>query len=264
MGTSVTSKLTKEQTDNLISDFRVNLGTRLKGKREKVNLSQKDLADCLDINQSTLSKYESGDRDMSASMLPLFSTYCKFPMYELFPRDVSKYILDTFSTAVNITVERKKRQINLQKRKESFLMEQKQAGEERILKAQVYEVNGKEVYEPVAQKLVSKSLREQYKDAELHTEFEPYTEKEFCDFIKSKGTVLVDSVINAGQFLMQIEDAPNKDTLKGAIADFIVDELVINQVAQRNSDELSRRAYAYYRLLYHQRMDNDEKYKDEH
>lgn len=257
MGATITTKLSEEQTKTLITDFLRKLGTRLKGKREKINLSQKELAECLNIDQSTLSKYESGDRDMDASMLPLFSTYCKFPMCDLFPKDESQFILDTFSRAVTITVERKKRQVELQRRKEDIKMTQKQSGEEKILKAHVFEVNGKEVYEPVPQKLVSKSLRELYKDAEMHTEYRPYSKKEFCDFVRTKDMSLIDSVLNAGQFLQQIEDVPYKDTLKGAVADYIVDELVINQVAQRASDEVSRRAYAYYRLLYHQKMNSE-------
>ena len=54
----------------------------------------------------------------------------------------------------------------------------------------------------------------------------------------------------AGQFLRQIEDLPNKETLKGLIADYIVDELVINDITQGHPDEMSRRAYEYYRRMY--------------
>lgn len=46
-----------------------------------------------------------------------------------------------------------------------------------------------------------------------------------------------------------------KETLKGAVADYIVDELVINQVAHKHPDEVSRRAYAYYRMLYQRIQD---------
>ena len=50
-------------------------------------------------------------------MLPLFSVYCKFPLCDLFPQDESKTILDTFAAAVSITVERKKRQEDLCRKK---------------------------------------------------------------------------------------------------------------------------------------------------
>lgn len=65
-----------------------------------------------------------------------------------------------------------------------------------------------------------------------------------------------DSVLYAGQFLKQIEHLPHKDTLRGMLADYIVDELVINRVAHKGSDEVSRRAYAYYRMLYRKNMNS--------
>lgn len=249
------TKLTNEQKDTLISGFLAKLGKRLESKRLRLNLSQSELADCLDIDRTTISRYENGTRDMQVSLLPLFSTYCKFPMCELFPKDESQEILDTFSTAVSITAERKKRQEELRQKKSDELEIRKQKGQ-KILKGQVFDVDGMEVYEPVPPRLVSKSLRDRYKDAEMHTEYGPYSEAEFCDFVRAKGDILVDAVMYAGQFLKQIEEQPHKETLRGMIADYIVDELVINEVAQKHPDEVSRRAYAYYRLLYHQNMDS--------
>ncbi|MCR5097950.1 MAG: helix-turn-helix domain-containing protein [Lachnospiraceae bacterium] len=109
------TKLTDEQKKDLISEFLTNLGNRIKARRVRRSLSQTELANCLDLDRTTLSKYESGDRDMQVSMLPLISTYCNFPLYELFPRDESQSILDTFAKAVSIVVERKKRQEKMQK-----------------------------------------------------------------------------------------------------------------------------------------------------
>ena len=43
---------------------------------------------------------------------------------------------------------------------------------------------------------------------------------------------------------------PEKETLKGALADYIVDELVIEHVSQKHPDEMSKRAYEYYRRLF--------------
>lgn len=252
----VTRKLSDEQTKKLVEDFLYKLGDRLRIKRNKINLTQAELSKCIDISQSELSKIESGQSDPNVSVLPLYSTYCNFPMYELFPREESQFILDTFAKAVTITVERRKRQQTLQHKKDLIKQQAQKDGTERVLKAQVYDVNGQEVYEPVAQKPTNKSLREQYKDAEMHTEFQPYNEMEFCDFVRNKDTELLESVLNAGQFLKQIENVPHKETLRGALADYIVDELVINQVAHKGSDEVSRRAYAYYRMLYQQRMND--------
>lgn len=54
---------------------------------------------------------------MQISMLPRFSVYCKFSLCDLFPQDESKTILDAFAAAVSITVERKKRQEDLCRKK---------------------------------------------------------------------------------------------------------------------------------------------------
>lgn len=249
-------KLSIEQRHTLVSDFLTSLGERLAAKRKKRNISQYDLAYCLDIDHSTLSKYESGDRDMQVSMLPLFSTYCDFPMYDLFPKDESKAILDTFAKAVSITVDRKKRQEKAQHKKAIKSEELRKHGREKILKAQVFDIDGREVYEPIPPKK-GKSIRDRYKDAEMHTEYPPYSEKEFSNYVAEQKEELVDSVVSAGQFLDQIEDMPNKETLRGMIADYIVDGLVIDSVARKHPDEQARRAYAYYRKLYHSHEDQE-------
>lgn len=78
------------------------LGEHLKAKRTRINLSQEELAECLETDQTTLSKYENGTRDMNVSLLPLYSVYCNFPVYELFFKDESDIILDVFAKAVTI------------------------------------------------------------------------------------------------------------------------------------------------------------------
>lgn len=194
---------------------------------------------------------------MQVSMLPMFSTYCKFPLHELFPRDESKQILDTFAKAVSVTVDRKKRQEDLRKKKEANQIARKKSGQDKVLKGQVFEVNGRNVYEPVPIKVTSRSLRDRYKDAEMHTEHGPYMESEFCEYVKAKDETLIESVLSAGQLLKQLGDGRQKETLKGMVADYIVDELVINSVAREHPDEVSRRAYAYYRMLYQHFQDDE-------
>jgi len=238
------TKLTPIETQLMVSDFLKTIGGRLRAKRTKKSLSQEEIAYCLDIDQSTLSKYENGDRDMSISLLPQFSTYCKFPMYELFPRDESQMILDSFAKAVKITVKHKKRQ------------DTKSIDSDRILKGQLYDVNGKEVFVPAKTTVTKKSKREMYKDAELHSEYEPYSQEMFCNYIVSKKDIS-SSIIEAGAFLSEIMNMPKKETLRTAVADYIIDEAIINDVSKREPDEQSERAYAYYRMLYHRYMNSD-------
>lgn len=253
----ITGRLSDVQKKELITGFLKNLGERLMLKRNVRNISQQELAECLNIDRSTLSKYESGDRNMQVSMLPLFSTYCKFSLRERFPEDESKEILDTFSVAVIITADRRKRRDQSRQKKMGVIAPYGQVEQKRILKGQVYDVDGQEVFEPTVHKQKPKSLREKYKDAEMHTEFSAYSDMEFCDFVKSQNERLKDSVVSAGQFLKQIEELANKETLKGLLADYIVDELVINRVANEHPDEVSRRAYAYYQKLYQEYLSGD-------
>lgn len=241
----INTKLSDEQRNTMISDFLIKLGRRLEFKRRRLNLSQTELADCLEIDRTTLSRYENGTRDMQVSMLPLFSTYCNFPIYELFPKDESQAILDTFAEAVTITVSRKHRQ---ELRKENQIVSY---GPRKNLKGKVYEIDGVERFEPVRPKAaVTKSARAKYKDAEITTDYKPYTDEEFCEIIKMRDEETVNAVLKAGQFLEQIEKMPSKDSLKGAVADYIIDELVISEIAQKYPDMTAQRVYAYYRALY--------------
>ena len=243
------TKLSAEQTRSLVKDFLENLGRRIERKREIRNLSQSELSECLNIDRTTLSRYENGERDMPVSTLPLLSTYCKFPLYELFPKEDSRAILDTFAKAVSITVNRKKRHDTLRQVKKDKAEYLREIGHERVLKGQVYEIDGKEIFEPVPPKK-QKSLREQYKDAEVQTNYRAFSEKEFYNYVIEQKPEIADSISAAGQFLEQIEGLANKETLKGMVADYIVDGIVIDSVSKERPDELSKRAYAYYQQLY--------------
>ena len=79
MSATVTKKLSEERRKSIVADFLFKLGTRLRMKREKMGLSQKELSDCLEVDQTNLSRYENGERGMNVSLLPLFSVYCRFP-----------------------------------------------------------------------------------------------------------------------------------------------------------------------------------------
>lgn len=53
------------------------VGPRLKVLRESVNLTQKDIASYLSVDQSLVSKFETGERSISSDMLKSLSNlYC--------------------------------------------------------------------------------------------------------------------------------------------------------------------------------------------
>lgn len=244
-------KLSKEQSNSIVQTFLQSFGERLKFRRKKVNLSQDELADCLDLEASTLSKYESGTRDMQVSLLPLISVYCDFPMYELFPKEESACILDVFAHAVRITVDRHKRQSEYRARRKENAELKKLMGKGKELKGYVYDVDGHEVYEPAASRSNGKTAsKERYRSASVEPDMPPYSEQSFCNFIKNEIPDSIQPVMDAGQFLNSVDGMPKKEGLREAVADYIVDELVINHISAGHYDERIGRMYAYYYELY--------------
>lgn len=78
----------------------------------------------------------------------------------------------------------------------------------------------------------------------------PCSGKEFCEYVKTDTPDVVQPVMDAGQLLNSIKDAPRKNGLRDSVADYIVDETVINRIARDSDDEQSKRMYAYYCELY--------------
>lgn len=113
----------------------------------------------------------------------------------------------------------------------------------------MYDLDGIEIFEPVADKPVSKSMREMYKDFSMPVQAQPFSDEEFREYIQQQGEDVMNMVINAGQFLKQLSDKPNKLTLIDAIADYVIDELVINRIT-KVPDEPAERAYAYYLRMF--------------
>ena len=123
---------------------------------------------------------------------------------------------------------------------------------DKTLTARIYEVGGKEVREEIKRK--EKTRKDKYRSAEISTQVEPFSKEEFCDYINRFDEETKDSVIKGGGFLEQIENRPKKAVLADVVADYIVDEIVINRVSVNHPDEASKRAYAYYKRL-RERMD---------
>ena len=66
--------------DKIKNDFLITVGSVIKRKRKKKNITLKKLSGYLDISIATLSRMENGKLDMPATTLPLISSYCGFPV----------------------------------------------------------------------------------------------------------------------------------------------------------------------------------------
>ncbi len=81
----------------------------------------------------------------------------------------------------------------------------------------------------------------------MPAEAEPFSDEEFAEYLKTFDSDIRDSLYSAGVFLERIIDEPRKDTLRKAVVDYIVDEVIINRVSDKYAGETAKRAYAYYK-----------------
>lgn len=156
--------------------------------------------------------------------------------------------MNMFSTTVSVAVERKVRQ---EKKKADQLITP--FSSRKNLKGQVYEVDGVEVFEPAKHREATpKSQKAKYRDAEMITDYKTCTDEEFCDYVRMHDDEEIDRFLTAGEFLKQLQEAPSKDSLKGSIADYIIDGLVISEMSKPFQDPIVQRVYAYYKAMYQQ------------
>lgn len=66
----------------------LNLGAKIKARREELGLSQQDLAKALDLDQGKVSLIERGGRKISASELPLLAKVLKRPISWFYSEDM--------------------------------------------------------------------------------------------------------------------------------------------------------------------------------
>jgi transcriptional regulator with XRE-family HTH domain len=64
--------------DNLIKDYRLKLGDKIKLVREERGYSQEQLAVLMDINRTTISKIENGKFSITVDSLARFSIYLDY------------------------------------------------------------------------------------------------------------------------------------------------------------------------------------------
>ena len=189
--------------DAFLQDF----GEYLNRKRLGKNISMEDLADFLDVSQSTMSRYENGNSDMNISNIPLLSLYCGFSMKNCFSSLKVLELIDSFRDIVNIKRHRYQREYE---RKNTVNRKEKK------LKAQIYEIDGTEVTEYISSREKEHlSYREQLARGDIELPVKPYTEEEFKEYLKQdENEELLVMLDGASQIIRYIGDAPRKETVK--------------------------------------------------
>ncbi len=81
-------------------DYLVEVGKVIRENRNKKNISQEKLALYLEVDRSTISKYESGSTDMPVSNLPLISYYCNFSMSEFIRTKDAERVINVLDESI--------------------------------------------------------------------------------------------------------------------------------------------------------------------
>lgn len=223
----------------LRTEFLIQLGLKIRKYREKKNLAQVDLAKCLGISDSSLSDYENGVEDMKISHLPVISLYCDVPMERLLPSEEMREFISSVSMAVDITRKRYERQ------------DKTKSGSKRKLISRTFEEGGMEYTVPAFEDISPPSIREQYRRGIIEPDAQPLSEKEFYNYVKDNKPELIGVILDAGMLLRDLEDMPKTETIKGYVADFIVNKVFMIEYSDRNNryNTPQQRLYAYYYVL---------------
>lgn len=226
-------KLTEDEKNKLSDKFLSMIGKVIYQNRTKHNISQKELAICLDVSESSISNYENGKQDMTATTLPLISTYCNFNISEYFQPETINFV-DTFKSLVSI--ERNKI------KNSSRLYEQV---DKRELVSQTYIEDGRYITEPVKKKTMKLSFKDLVIFGMKETNAEPFNDNELSEYLES--CKCPDIINAASQIITYTDGYNNKNTIKGQLADFMLNEIFIERY--KNADKQAERVYAYYKQL---------------
>ena len=216
-------KLSYEQEKRLSYDFLNMIGKVIFKNRAKHNISQKELAECLDVSESSISNYENGNQDMPVSRLPLISTYCDFDITEYFQPETVNYV-KTFKSLIYI-----EKQKNMRRSAKSASQKDR-----RELVSRTY-----------LEKVVKVPFKDEVLSGHVETAVEPLSDNELQVYLESCNCVeLLNSV---SKILEYTESAKNTTALSNQMADFVLNEIFIENL--KENDGMAKRIYAYYKKL---------------
>jgi len=75
--------------------------------------------------------------------------------------------------------------------------------------------------------------------------------------IRNRYAGTIEAIVDAGRLLKAIKDEPRKEMFRCEIADYILNTTVLSAMSKKEHDELEERAYAYYRMMFNEMMDNN-------
>lgn len=80
----------------------MNLSNLIKSKRIQKNMTMEELASKLGVNQSTITRWESGNiKSIKADKVPLLSKYLDIPIEKILPEDSINKLKNSIKTSIN-------------------------------------------------------------------------------------------------------------------------------------------------------------------
>lgn len=232
--------MNKEERESIREKFRRDIGNTICKKRMQKNISQKELGDFLSMNRTSISRYENGEQEISASLLPLISIYCDFSMKEYFNETFDKKICKKFRNIVREMVAQEKNREKKEEKKQGNQSHKK-------LIEKVYEVDGKREVEKVPSQR-TESYNKKMLRAEVRLSAQPFTEQEFQDYLKNEGKYLCPIIDACSEFLDFMKDMKKKETLKNIMCEFVLREGFVKNMDEARTD--LKRFYMYYRVQF--------------
>ena len=223
--------------------FLENIGSIIKRKRKKLNITQSQLAKFLHVDSSTLCKYEKGITDIPVSKLPLISTYCDFKITDFFTNDTSQELLDTFNKLADI------RGMQYLKNEEHATTKLQKPS----LLGHIYiDENGKEFTEYLTVKEPSHPKKSLSIENLLDQEpIIPFSKVEFIEYIlKDEQKKLYDALTGAKLLLdcIDTDKKPGKkQKLRNDLAKYIIEDIIIKEAS--NGNYQAKQAYGFYKNL---------------
>lgn len=225
----------KSEKEELKKNFLVRLGSYLKERREHKGYSQESVAQVIEVERSVLSKYEDGKASMKVDTLPVLSAIYDFELSECFKQPEYRDLVSKFKGAVTVMSHKYER-----KRYRQTLVKY-----ERVRPATT--VDGERVMIVEETKTGKVSFGEKIKSGSIVVEDRAYNDYEMESYLERIINANGSAVADALTMLDSISEAKKKETLKGVVADYVINELIVEPMVYNQDNGYFRRAYAYYK-----------------
>ncbi len=237
-----------EEKEKIIKLFLIKLGGKIRYKRKAKGLKQEALASYLEVNDSSISRYEAGDVDFPVSKLALISKYCDTPLKEYFDEELQKSISLSLCEMTKL-IQEKYQKKDARKAYHDKKMEQTQE----LLVGYIYEKDGKRYMKErrisELQRTTTVSVYEKCIRGDYYTDIAaaPFDEKELMQYFEQNPKLL--KILECSRQMMEcMGDRKDLGRLKTGISEYAIREVFIEKMIKHESWD-ALRAYAYYKRM---------------